>query len=254
MQLKIFGQDEWKLSPNDYPQINRIDKKGIQHIELNRGCRRRCKFCHANPDYKTFPVPEITRNIVQITGEGILYDPQIKEKIIECGQKRVNKKVVYYGLWQGIDFRLLTRETAYLFSKNRFGIINNKGKWYKGIRFAWDGGLEFEALAKRTIELLESVGYTREHIQVFVLTNWDISYETCLTKMDKLREWGVKIDDCTWETNKRAMIPKKWTYQHLKDFRRRTRKHNQLIAFHGYDPEAKRFPVHKDASLREIVL
>ena len=59
----------------DYPQINYIDDNGVQWIELNRGCKRQCPFCHADPNYKMFDVPEIISNKVQIIGEGILYDP-----------------------------------------------------------------------------------------------------------------------------------------------------------------------------------
>jgi hypothetical protein len=43
------------------------------------------------------------------------------------------------------------------------------------MRFAWDLGLEYEPLARRTVEMLESAGYKRSCIQVFVLTNWKVS-------------------------------------------------------------------------------
>lgn len=236
MQLLL---QEPKRERIEYPQINRIDSKGIQWIEINRGCKRQCIFCYADPNFKAFNIPKIESNIVQIIGEGILYDPKMEEKIIELGNQRVNNKVVYYGLSQGIDFRLSTKEIAELLSKNRFGIINNKGRWYKGIRFAWDLGLNYKELTENTIELLESVGYKRRYIQVFILTNWKISYEICLKKLEKLQEWGVKIDDCTYNTTKRQMNPIYWNKEQLKDFRKKCRKHNQLINFNGYDPERK---------------
>ena len=106
-----------KREENNRPQLNKVDK-GIQWIEVNRGCKRSCDFCYADPNYKVFDVPEITNNKVMIIGEGFLYDPKIKEKIIELGQKKVNGKVVYYGLNQGIDFRLLDKEIAELLCKN----------------------------------------------------------------------------------------------------------------------------------------
>lgn len=247
MSGKNFSMTQLELIPVvterkriDYPQVNRVDENNVQWIELNRGCRRGCSFCYADQNYKVFECPEIKSKIVQIIGEGILYDSEIKRKIIELGQKRLNGKVIYYGLSQGIDFRLLTEELAKLLSINRFGIINNKGKWYKGLRFAWDLGMEHKELAKKTIELLESVGYRRKQIQVFVLVNWKISYEVCVEKLNLLKEWGVKIDDCFWNTTKKEKTEHFWSYENLVDFRRKARKHNQLINFDGYDPERVR--------------
>lgn len=228
---------ELKRVRKDYPQVNYIDKKGVQWIEINRGCKRQCPFCHADPNYKVFDIPKIESNTVQIIGEGFLYDPQIKKKIMQLGKVKINKKVVYYGLNQGIDFRLLDDETAELLCKNRFGLINNKGKWYKGIKFAWDYGKAFEELTKDTIDLLIKVGYRREKIQVFVLVNWKITFEECLYKFQRLKEWGVKIDDCTWESTKTNFIPLHWKEAEYRKFRKKVRKHNQLINFNDYDPE-----------------
>lgn len=223
----------------DYPRVDYVDKNEVQWIELNRGCRRQCAFCYADPNYTMFDVPKITQRIVQIVGEGILYDPWITTKVILLGQRRVDKKVVYYGLSQGFDFRLFNKEIAYLFSKNRIGIINNKGRWSKGIRFAWDGGMNHEKLAKDTIELLVNVGYRRNQIMVFVLVNWKIPYDVCIQKLEKLKEWGVKIDDCTWNTTKKEKLPLHWSKEELVDFRKKCRKHNRLVSFNGYDPEKR---------------
>ncbi len=236
-----------KREESQRPQLNKVDK-GIQWIELNRGCKRGCAFCYADPNYKVFDVPEITNNKVMIIGEGFLYDPKIKEKIIELGQKKVNGKVVYYGLNQGIDFRLLDKQIAELLCKNRFGILNSKYNWQKGMKFAWDGGSNHEQLTKETIDLLISVGYKRNQIQVFVLTLWKIPYEVCLYKLRKLRGWKVKIDDCTWNTNKETAYKKaiydQWDYPYWKAheyyyFRAISRKRNQLVIFNGHDPELK---------------
>lgn len=237
MQLRLVKTKK-ERKREDYPQINYTDKKGVQWIEINRGCRRQCAFCYADPNYKTFKIPKIISNRVQIIGEGILYDKDIDKKIRELGRKRVNDKVVYYGLSQGIDFRLLSGRTIKFLSKNRFGIINNKGNWYKGIRFAWDlWGKNHEKLTEETIKRLSENGYQRRLNQVFVLTNWKISYEKCLYKLNKLKEWGVKIDDCTWDTTKKEKLPLYWTKEQLIDFRRKSRKHNQLVLFGGFDPE-----------------
>ena len=97
--------------------------------------------------------------------------------------------------------------------------------------------MEHEAQVRKTVSLLESVGYRKHHIQIFVLTNWKISYETCLKKLEVIKELGVKIDDCTFDTTKREMKPIHWKRHELIAFRRKCRKHNQLILFRGFDPQ-----------------
>lgn len=223
----------------NYPQVDRIDDNGTQWIELNRGCKRGCAFCYADPNYKQFQVPQIRSRIVQIIGEGFLYDTEIKEKIKTLGSLKVEGRCIYYGLSQGIDFRLLDEGTAALMAKNRIGYINNKGRWYKGMRFAWDLGMEQKDLALKTIELLERAGYKRKVMQIFVLVNWKIPFSVCLEKIRLLREWGVKIDDCTWDTTKKEMKPHFWKLDELKQFRRMCRQHNQEIQFRGWSEYAK---------------
>lgn len=227
------------LKPKKYKgdQISCIDNEGLQWIEINRGCKRGCAFCHADREFKEYPIPKIESNKVHIIGEGFLFDSDIKNKIIKLGEKKHDKKVVYYGLSQGIDYRLLDTELAILLSKNRFGIINNKKNWYKGIRIAWDWGLSQEKGIYEAIETLVFAGYKRKHIIVFVLVNWKIDYKTCVYKLNKFKEWGVKIDDCTWECTKRNFIPQywsKWDYndkRNPKRFRKLCRDHNIATNF-----------------------
>lgn len=221
------------LNPIKYKgdQINFVNDKGLQWIEINRGCLRGCTFCHADSNYKEFPVPEILSNKVHIIGEGLLYDSKIKEKIIELGNKRVNNKVVYYGLSQGVDYRLLSLDLVNLLSKNRFGLINSKGNWYKGIRIAWDFGKAQEKYIKNTIEMLVNAGYIRKMIMVFMLVNWKIDFKTCFYKFMKCQEWGVRIDDCTWECTKKNFIPMYWKEKNYRIFRKMVRQHNIDMLF-----------------------
>lgn len=222
---------ELKRKRKHYPQINYIDKKGVQWIELNRGCKRQCPFCYSDPNFKVFSIPKITSNKVHIIGEGILYDPKIKEKFLDLGKKRVNRKVVYYGLSQGVDYRLLTSEIIEIMSQNRFGIINNKGNWYKGMRIAWDWGKQQEKGIKKTIDIILNFGYKSKNIIIFVLVNWLIKYEQCVYKLEKFKEWGVKIDDCTYNTTKKNFIPLYWKTRDYRKFRNLCRTHNLEMRF-----------------------
>jgi hypothetical protein len=64
--------------------------------------------------------------------------------------------------------------------------------------------------------------------------NWKITYTTCIEKLKKLKEWGVKVDDCTYNTTKKEKKPIHWTLDELIKFRREARKHNQEILFRGW--------------------
>ena len=218
------------LPPHKYdgPQVN-IAGDTIQTIEISRGCRRHCVFCHADPAFREFPIPELTRNLIHIIGEGFSYDSRLPGLLDIMGSLRVNGKVARYGLSQGIDYRLTSQETAEALSRNRFGIINSHGRWSKGMRIAWDWGIAQKPGIEEAIRILNAAGYLRQHLMVFMLTNWKISYEECSDKLYWLRKWGVKVDDTTWETTKRQKIPLHWTAQELRAFRAACRLHNQLI-------------------------
>ena len=219
----------------DYPQINYVDDKGIQWIEINRGCKRQCEFCWADPNYKVFPVPKIVSNKVQIIGENILYDPDIKDKLIELGNKRVNNKVVYYAICNGVDYRLLTDKIIEMLSSYRFGKITKKRQlWKKGVSIAWDLGKEQEKDIKQLITKLEKFKFIRKHIMIHVLVNWKIPLDVCEYKQSLLYDLGVMIDDCTWECTKRNFLPMYWTVKEYKSFRRKCRIHNIKIPRNGY--------------------
>jgi hypothetical protein len=76
-------------------------------------------------------------------------------------------------------------------------------------------------------------------LSCFIICDWQIPYEDCLKKLDLLKIWGVKVNDC-WFDN--VVSPnfqcKYWTLEQCKEFRKKCRKHNQMILF-GIDPELK---------------
>ena len=200
-----------------------------QQIETCNGCPNQCEYCYEEKKLTLLDTPTIEKNYVQILDMNFLYQPNAKERIEELGSKRVNDKVVYYELVCGLDFRLLTQEIADLLHKNRF----------VRPRIAWDYGLEFQMKIKDAIEMLVKAGYQRKEISVFVLYNWKIPYEDCLRKLDLLKIWNVKVNDCCFDNQTSPNFkPVHWTLEQLKDFRAKCRKHNQMVLF-GIDPELK---------------
>lgn len=208
----------------------------IQKIQLTAGCPNQCHYCYEKPEMEYFPIPEITENQVQILDMNILANPNAKEHIEILGKKKVNNKVVYYELVCGIDFRRLTPDIARILKQNRF--IH--------LRWAWDYGFSQQKIHKTIRNMLVKAGYNPKELSVFILVNWKIHYLECLKKLELLKIWNCKVNDCCYDggypkseidynTHPRFNDKRFWTYSQIKDFRKRSRKHNLMVRF-GIDP------------------
>ena len=216
-----------KYARGQYNKFNESE----QWIRISEGCPNGCEYCRETkecgkePIY--LPIPEIIRNKVKIMDMNLIYKPKALKIIKELGQKKVGGKVVEYELICGIDWRYLTQEISDSLKQNRF----------KNIRLAWDYGFYLQMKIKDAIEKLKKAEYKAKEISVFIVCNWKISYEECLRKLDLLKVWNVKVNDCWFDNQLSPNIkPIYWTKEQIKDFRRKCRKHNQLVIF-GIDPE-----------------
>ena len=208
-----------------------------QQIRLSEGCPNKCPFCREsweNPKLKVFEIPEIVRNKVRISDMNLLCQKGSLEIIKELGRRKVNNKVIYYELLCGIDWRFLDQEKAVALRQSRF----------KNIRIAWDYSFSlFQKDIRKAIELLKNTGYkTGKHsdIMIFMICNWKTTYKENLRKLDLCKVWNVLVSDCYFDNQVSPNIkPIHWKEEQIKDFRKRVRKHNQLINF-GIDPEPKK--------------
>jgi len=204
-----------------------------QWIRLSEGCPNNCEFCRESKECGVesiyFDIPEIIRNKVKVMDMNLLYKPKAIEIIQELGKKKVNNKVVYYELICGIDWRFMTQEKANALKQNRF--VN--------LRFAWDYTLQHQMKIKDCVSMLLKAGYKPKKLSCFILCNWKIPYEDCLRKLDLLKIWNIKVNDCWFDNQLSPNIePIYWTKEQIKDFRSKCRKHNQMVLF-GIDPELK---------------
>ncbi len=200
-----------------------------QWIRVSQGCPNNCPFCYEPPEEMLFPFPSLERNRVKIMDMNLLSKPTAMSLIESFGSQRVNNRVVYYELVCGIDYRFLTPEIAGALKDARF----------QKMRLAWDFGYKKQFAIKKAIKLLLAVGYKSKDLTVFMICNWQISYEECLKKLYLCAIWSVKVADCYFDgqTSPR-IVPIGWTGEQIKAFRRQVRKHNQLVNF-GIDPEVK---------------
>ena len=199
-----------------------------QRIELHRGCPWQHEYCYEPNINENFSIPEITKNYVEILDMNLLARNDIVDVLKELSLKLVRNRVVYYEAVCGFDFRFLTTEIA---------------EWLKLARFvrprlAWDGSLKDQYKLKDAFGKLLKVGYKAKEIMFFMIVNWEIPYEECLRKLDIFKVWNVMICDCCYDGGYAHATPTFWTGQQLRDFRSKSRKHNQLINF-GLDPEVK---------------
>lgn len=219
-------KDVHLLKPYSYGPYNKWNDEE-QWIRITEGCPHNCPFCYEPTEIKIFGIPEIRRNKVKIMDMNLLCKPEAIDIISELGKWKVNHKVVHYELICGIDHRFLTQTLANLLKKNRF----------QNIRLAWDWGYKDQLLIKDAITKLVRAGYKSENIMVFQICNWRIPYSENLKKLDLCKVWNVKVCDCYFDgQTSPKIVPIYWTDSEIKDFRRRVRKHNQLVNF-KMDPQ-----------------
>ena len=156
----------------------------------------------------------------------LLCKPEAQQIIHKLGDKRVNGKVVYYELICGIDYRFLNHGLAWSLKRSRF----------KKLRLAWDWWFKDQIKIKVAIEHLTDVGYKPENIMVFMICNWKISFKENLKKLDLCKIWNVQVCDCYFDGQIKNIKPVFWRMNEIKEFRKKVRKHNQLVNF-KLDPE-----------------
>jgi hypothetical protein len=213
--------------PYNYGPYNKFDKKE-QWIRITEGCPHNCPFCFEPREFKIFGIPNIVRNKVKIMDMNLLAKPEA-QGIIEKLPSVVNGQLVEYELICGIDYRFLTRIIAMALKQSRF----------KNIRIAWDWGYEQQIKIGQALKELVRAGYRSRGITIFMICNWKIHYQENIKKLDLCKVWNVKVADCYFDGQVRKIKAIHWTTEQIKDFRRRVRKHNQLVNFR-IDPEIAR--------------
>jgi len=210
-----------------YGPYNKWNNKE-QWIRLTEGCPHNCPFCYEPTDFKVFKIPEIKRNIVKIMDMNLLSKPQALE-ILNQLPTHLNKKIIKYHFICGLDYRFLTVPI----------VARLRELHVPKIRLAWDWYYKDQYEIKKAIDLLKKYKWKPFEIMVFMLCNWKISFEENLKKMDLCKVWGVQISDCYFDNQVSPRItPVHWNATEIKTFRRKTRKHNQLVNF-KIDPQIK---------------
>lgn len=209
-----------------------ISNDSEQHIRITEGCPNACPYCRESFENGKediyYEIPEIIRNKVIILDMNFTNKKRCLELIENLGQRRVKEKIIYYELQCGIDYRILNQEIASSLKRNHF--INP--------RVAWDWGYAEINRIRKAINYLLWAGYKKDDIQCFILSDWKMSYDLCLKKLETLKYWNIQVSDCYYDN----VIPPNyqcnyWNLEQCKSFRDKCRTHNQTLMFGGFDPE-----------------
>ena len=252
----LFGRKDLQenLLLNGFKECDKMTKKEIEYhsefynvvneteqwIRLSDGCHHNCWNCYCPTHKLSYEIPEITRNKVVFLDMNFLFAFSTPNLALhKLAGERINGKKVYYDFYCGLDFTLLTPELCYRLFKANVGRFNSKRKFIKGVRIAWDRSFAEQKIIKNAISMLVKAGYNPRNIQVFMLCDGKISYDECCKKLDLMKIWNVQIADCWYDS---AVPPNYqcnyWTLEQSKDFRKKCRKHNQMILYR-IDPEYK---------------
>ncbi|MCZ1090825.1 radical SAM protein [Clostridioides difficile] len=197
-----------------YPDYDLYDIKNVAYGYLTRGCPRGCEFCivqekEGNKSYKVADLNQFWMGQKEIK----LLDPNI----LACSKwEELLKQLIDSKAWvdftQGLDIRLMTEKKAEMI--NRIKI--------KRIHFAWDN-YEFNTYDKLK-EFRSKLNFKKQKLGVYVLTNFNTTFEEDLERVYKLKELDY---------DPYVMIFEKWKCHH--EYRRLQRWVNNKIIFRSVD-------------------
>ncbi len=149
---------------------------------LTRGCPRGCKFCHVGckegrKSYKVANLDTFWREQKNI----VLLDPNITACKDWKGlfQQLIDSKA-WIDFSQGLDIRMMTKEKTNMIKKMKI----------KQVHFAWDRYKDKEIIVPKFKMFAELTGWGYQKMAVYMLCNFDTTFEQDLERVYILRDLG----------------------------------------------------------------
>jgi hypothetical protein len=248
---------EAEKCPPAYDLIENANPHSIDYqiIHASRGCIRGCDFCGVRkiePDFK--PISsikgEIEKRKVVFYDNNFLANPYRDNILKELIDLKKDKKILWCESQSGFDGRIL-KEKPYLGE-----MLKEAG--FRDPRIAWDWKYDQVEEIEKQVDILVAGGYRSWDIYIFMLYNWNISFEEMERKRIKCWEWKVQIADCRYrplnqtfdeykplkknQTNRDYHIHSEagWTDALVKQFRKNVRRQNICVR-HGFPFYSKGF-------------
>lgn len=165
-----------------YPDYSLYGIEDTAYGFLSRGCPRGCEFCHveSKEGKRSVKVADLSefwngqKNIV-------ICDPNI----LACREwKNLLWQLIDSGAWvdinQGIDIRLMTEAKARMLKQVKM----------KQLHFAWDRYQDKEIILPKFKMFKKLTGINERNLIVYVLCNFDTTFEQDLERINTLREMG----------------------------------------------------------------
>lgn len=257
-----------------YDLVERVNGQELdfQILHGSRGCNRRCSFCgtwRIEPKYQ--PEKSITDLIthpnIVFYDNNFLVNPFVENILNELITKKRCGEIGWCESQSGFDGRILLKNPKYAVLLREAGFRNP--------RIAWDWEYKGYREIEKQIEILLDAGYPPRDIFIFVLYNWNITFEEMEKKRMKCYEWGVQISDCRYrpltqlydhynpytkqtQTSDDYYIHEDngWSDAKVKQFRRNVRQQNicvrQRIRFYSNDFERMKIDKNKIVKANSI--
>ncbi len=204
--VEIYHKDRDRDLPNEiehiypdydlYPQYTKDTAYGF----LTRGCPNNCSFCSVSEkegrcSHKVADLSEFWRGQKYIK----LLDPNIlacKDRVTLLEQLRESKARVDFT--QGLDARFITKEIALLLKEIK----------KEAVHFAFDFMRNEKAIIKglKTYAEICGLGSKASHKTVYMLTNFDTTYEEDIYRIHKIEECGFVPDIRIYRKNSAPQI------------------------------------------------
>lgn len=168
-----------------YPDYSLYGITDTAYGFMTRGCPRGCGFCHVKEKegLKSHKVAELSefwggQKYIELLDPNTFACKDWKEILQQLIE---SKAIVNFN--QGVDIRLLTKEKIEMLQQVKI----------KSIHFAWDRYQDKDIILPKLKDFSEMMGksYCRSKIQVYVLTNFDTTFEQDMERVLAIRSLNM---------------------------------------------------------------
>lgn len=165
-----------------YPDYSLYGVKNVAYGFLTRGCPRNCGFCivSAKESCKSYKVADLDgfwkgQKEIKLLDPNLLACNERKDLLLQLVESKA-----HIDCTQGLDIRFMTEELAELIMKCKI----------KMLHFAWDKEQDSGIIVDKLREFKRLTNINYRKARVYVLTNYDTSFEFDLYRIYELKSLG----------------------------------------------------------------
>lgn len=190
---------------NIYPDYSLYNIDNTAYGFLTRGCPRGCNFCIVKDKEG-----QCSKKVADLNSfwNGQNEIKLLYPNLIACKEwKDLLQQLIDSKAWvdftQGLDIRLMTKEKAEMIKKLKV----------KMLHFAWDKEKDEKIIVEKLKEFKDLTGLNHRKLGVYMLTNFDTTFDYDLYRVNKLKELGydpyVMIYE-KWKAPRQIRLLQRW--------------------------------------------